>query len=208
MLTFNLSVHLLLLVSLQRESFFTYTTISSLPSNVSTHKDIKSHSYFKFLEPGQCAKRNTQLTIECIRWLSSLVHCSGDIYPNPGPAPMASSSSQRSSSSMSADNINSLNLNHDLSFVQYNVQSISNKLDVLHAELLEFDILAFTETWLLQSYNTPEVKTAYDVGVVYVKEGIRHIRRKDLEIRGTDCIWIEPANYRKRILFGLFCANC
>ena len=43
---------------------------------------------------------------------------------------------------------NSLSLNHNLFFVQYNVQSILNKVDVLHTELFEFDILAFTETWL------------------------------------------------------------
>lgn len=89
------------------------------------------------------------------------------IHPNPGPASVSSASSQRSSYSMSTDIFNSLCLNHHFSFVQYNVQSITNKLDVLHAELLEFDILAFKKTWLspniltddllLQSYNTPEI---------------------------------------------------
>ncbi|MCG8032214.1 MAG: endonuclease/exonuclease/phosphatase family protein [Candidatus Thiodiazotropha taylori] len=119
---------------------------------------------------------------------------------------------------MSSAIFNSLQLNHHLSFVQYNVQSISNKLDVLHAELFEFDILAFTETWLspttntdsllLQSYNTPERRDrlgdAHGGVIVYVKEGIRYKRRNDLEIGGIECIWIEVANTKKKILFGLF----
>ena len=37
---------------------------------------------------------------------------------------------------------------HHLSFVHYNVQSIVSKLKILHAELIDFDLLAFTETWL------------------------------------------------------------
>ena len=50
---------------------------------------------------------------------------------------------------MSTDVFSSLSLSHNLSFVQYNVQSILNKLDILQAELFEVDILSFTETWLL-----------------------------------------------------------
>ena len=66
------------------------------------------------------------------------------------------------------------------------VQSIVNKLDILHAELLDFDILAFMETWLstavstndlmLQSYNIPERKDRtgdpHGEVIVYVKNGI------------------------------------
>ncbi|MCG7883059.1 MAG: endonuclease/exonuclease/phosphatase family protein [Candidatus Thiodiazotropha endolucinida] len=119
---------------------------------------------------------------------------------------------------MSTNIFNSLHLNHHLSFVQYNIQSLLNKLDVLHAELFDFDILAFTETWLsqttntdallLQSYSTPERKDrlgdAHGGVIVYVKEGIRYKRRNDLEIGGLECIWIEVANNKKKILFGLF----
>ena len=36
----------------------------------------------------------------------------------------------------------SLDLSHNLSFVHYNVQSVYSKLDLLEAELIEFDILA------------------------------------------------------------------
>ncbi|MCG7877683.1 MAG: endonuclease/exonuclease/phosphatase family protein [Candidatus Thiodiazotropha taylori] len=93
-----------------------------------------------------------------------------------------------------------------------------NKLDLLHAELFEVDILAFTETWLnpgtpddelfLQSYNKPERKDRTDDShggvMIYVKEAIHYKRRYDLEIRDTENIWIELAINRKKILFGLF----
>ena len=52
--------------------------------------------------------------------------------------------------------------------MHYNIQSIFSKLEILNAELFEFDILVFTEAWLgptidtddliLQSYNRPERK--------------------------------------------------
>ena len=88
------------------------------------------------------------------------------------------------------------------------------RIEILHAELIEFDILAFTETWLsptdntadlmLQSYSTPErkgrVDDRYGGVILYVKEGIRYKRRDDLEIRGIESILIEVANKHKRIL--------
>ena len=51
----------------------------------------------------------------------------------------------------------SLILSHHLSFVHYIVQSILSKLDILHAELIDFDILAFIETWLSQSTSTEDL---------------------------------------------------
>ncbi|MES9994334.1 MAG: reverse transcriptase family protein [Candidatus Thiodiazotropha sp.] len=119
---------------------------------------------------------------------------------------------------MSTNIFTSLNFEHNLSFVHYNVQSIFSKLDTLHTELFDFDILAFTETWLnpaintddlmLQSYNAPERKDRVEDNhggvMLYVKEGIYYKRRGDLEIRAIESIWIEVANNHKRILFGLF----
>ena len=59
-------------------------------------------------------------------------------------------------------------LQNKLSIVHYNVQSITRKIDILRSELFEFDILAFSETWLnpsisketllIQSYREPERK--------------------------------------------------
>lgn len=58
---------------------------------------------------------------------------------------------------MSGDLFLSLGLNHNLSFVQYNVQSIINKLDVLYAELSEVEILAFMETSLNPGVHDDEL---------------------------------------------------
>ena len=132
--------------------------------------------------------------------------------------PFSSSSDSFDSSNTPGPSYSSKSLNQNLSFVHYNVQSIVNKLDILHAELLDFDILAFTETWLsqavsmnnlmLQSYNIPERKdrTGDPHGgvIVYVKNGIFYKRREDLEIMGLECLWIEVINPRRQILFGLF----
>ena len=139
-------------------------------------------------------------------WLSILLLYYGDIHPNPGP--FSSSSDSFDSSNTPRPFFSSISLNQNLSFVNYNVQSIVNKVDILHAELLDFDILAFTEFWLspmLQSYNIPERKdrTGDPHGgvIVYVKSEIFYKRREDLEIRGLECFWIEVINPRRRILF-------
>ena len=94
--------------------------------------------------------------------------CSGDIHPNPGPSSIASSLNSSTSHNHSNNSLRSLNLSHNLSFVHYNVQSILNEFDILEAELFEFDILAFTETWLnptvqsddlvFQTFHKPERK--------------------------------------------------
>ena len=58
---------------------------------------------------------------------------------------------------MSTDIFSSLNFEHNLSFVHYNVQSVFPKLDILHKELFHFDIVAFTETWFTPSIDTDNV---------------------------------------------------
>ena len=92
---------------------------------------------------------------------------------------------------MSATICSSLNTSHNLSFVHCNVQSVLPKLDILHAELLEFNILAFTETddtddLLLHSYNRPECRDLVDDNpgsvILYIKEGKHYKHRNDLEI--------------------------
>ena len=102
-------------------------------------------------------------------WLVILLLCPGDVHPNPGPPASSSSTNDTSATTtMSATIFDSLPLNHKLSFVHYNVQSIYTNLELLQAELIEFDILAFSETWLnhsvdtedliLESYQSPERK--------------------------------------------------
>ena len=92
------------------------------------------------------------------------------------------------------------------------------KLDILGAELLEFDVLAFTETWLnssyasddirLESFREPERKDrvgdSHGGVIIYVKDSIHYRRRNDLELRGIECIWIQLTLKHKHVLFGLF----
>ena len=97
-------------------------------------------------------------------------------------------------------------------------EAFFSKLEIHEAELFEFDILVFTETWLgpstdmdevlLYSFNTPERKDRErdnHVGVmIYVKDCLHYKRRVDLESRNIESIRIELTNNHKRILFGLF----
>ena len=154
-----------------------------------------------------------------IKSISIVLLCSGDVHPNPGPSSTSSSESVSGLSTNTSTSIfSSLSSGHNLSFVHYNIQSIASKLDLLHAELFHFDILAFTETWLsasvdtddlmLESYNQPERKDrvgdCHGGVILYVKETLFYKRRVDLEIRGVENIWIELANNHKRVLFGVF----
>ena len=87
-------------------------------------------------------------------WLVSLILLSGDIHPNPGPITPSNSTS---SSNISTVAFNSLNLTHNLSIVHYSVQSIFSKIEILHTELIDFDILTFSETWLSDSVENDDL---------------------------------------------------
>ena len=143
---------------------------------------------------------------------STLCWCG--IQPNPSPLSVASSSGRSILSTGSNAIFSHLSLNHNLSFVQYTVQSIVNKLDIIQAVHCEIDIHSFTEKWLnpdistedimLQSYSVPERKDRpgdpHGGVVIYVKNGIFYKRRNDLEIRGIESIWIELIHNRKKTL--------
>ena len=72
---------------------------------------------------------------------------------------------------------------------------------MLEIELFEFDILAFTESWLIPSHSTKDIlitsfnepERKYQVcdshGVVinYVKDSIHYRQRNDLEPLGIEC---------------------
>lgn len=137
---------------------------------------------------------------------------SGDIHPNPGPE-------SDSSTILSSGNSDiSLDMSKYFSFIHYNVQSLYPKLDILSTELQNFDILAFSETWLgtniksddlcIPSFASPERKDRLDGSyggvIIYVKNNISYKRRLDLEPQGIECIWIEVKLNCKNILFGLY----
>ena len=225
--TKNLSLHLIVMFALLPHVLYTYSLFLWVKENACKTTMMVPFCYRRCVYPSTRARNNASFTLLCLillsvsnvmTWSFILLLCAGDIQPNPGPLSVSSSSDQSSSSNASNDIFSQLTLNHHLSFVQYNVESIINKLDIIQTELFEIDILSFTETWLnpeiptedlvLQSYNTPERKDRPGEpggGVmIYVKNGIYYKRRNDLEIRGVECIWIELIHNRKSILFGLF----
>ena len=223
---FNVLLHLLFFLTV-RYYLASYSILAILQESENLARKSCMHIYSSEAAlPGKSTVANVRFVsvvvtclyiIEFALWLNILLLCSGDVHPNPGPLTSLSSDSILSSSSTMSTTIFS-SINTSLSFVHYNIQSIFPKLDILHAELIDFDILAFTETWLsptddtddllFQSYNGPERKDRVSDNhggvLLYVKENIHYKRRLDLEIKGIESIWIELSNKHKRILFGLF----
>lgn len=159
--------HLLLLLAFVNNNVFIYSTLSSLTGSNLRSQNILYPGFHKLISPGKRAIANAHfvslvVTVMFIvvseTWLVILLLCAGDIHPNPGPSSLSVSTSSSSlSSTMSSTIFNSLNTSHNLSFVHYNVQSILSKLEILHAELIEFDVLAFSETWLNASTETDDL---------------------------------------------------
>lgn len=226
---FQLLLHLSVLCSVYYNDIYMYSFIKSVQESAFLAQNLVMKDNYKKIKPGIKKQCNIQFTYRSVSyfflvliatWLTIFLLCSGDIHPNPGPSSSisVSSSSSSSSSSMSTTAFSFLSLAHNLSIVHYNVQSIFNKLNILHAELIDFDILTFTETWLgpsvetddllLDTYYMPERKDRpgdnHGGVMLYVKEGLHYKRREDLEIRNIENIWIELANCRKHILVGLF----
>ena len=226
MCKFSTIIHLTLLFYLHSHVTNNYSILTLLrESEFLAHK---TYMPSKTVIPGKPFQANTRFAFiiftcfSCVvfeTWLSIVLLCSGDVHPNPGPSSTSSSESVSGLSTNTSTSIfSSLSSGHNLSFVHYNIQSIASKLDLLHAELFHFDILAFTETWLsasvdtddlmLESYNQPERKDrvgdCHGGVILYVKETLFYKRRGDLEIRGVENIWIELANNHKRVLFGVF----
>ena len=228
MCNFYILIHFITLFSLYNNDLFVFSTLMSMKKTEHFAYDLCIHSNCQTIIQGKTFRANVRFSLVIIgtfigivfeTWLTIILLCSGDVRPNPGPSSTSSSvSSINSSLNMSNSLLDSLSLNHNLSFIHYNVQSVFAKLDILHAELIDFDILAFTETWLnpsidsedlsLISFNKPERKDrigdSHGGVMLYVKTGIHYKRRADLEIRDIENIWIELINNHKHILFGLF----
>ena len=115
--------------------------------------------------------------------------------------------SQTIDSSSSDTSISSVSLppyDDHLGICHFNVQSILPKIDVLQYEMQTFDIYVFTETWLnadicdndinVVNYRNP-FRCDKDVrsgGVaIYVKQTLNVVRRRDLELYGLECVWIQ-----------------
>ncbi len=159
---------------------------------------------------------------ELLTWLSLMLLLCGDVEEDPGPHSLRSDPLSSDSFSSDSDSNSDAEVlktfRSSLSFVHYNVQSFYPKRDILCAELSHFDVVSFTETWLgndvdsdcldFPNYYKPFRKdrsTDNHGGIlVYVKENIPTLRRRDLEPLNLECIWVELRVKRKRILFGTF----
>ncbi|MCG7883757.1 MAG: reverse transcriptase family protein [Candidatus Thiodiazotropha endolucinida] len=147
---------------------------------------------------------------ELLTLFAILLYQAGDVEKNPGPT--------SESSSESSGSFHFPPLHGNLSMVHYNVQSVSNKLDVIEAEFSDFSIISLTETWLNESkltedltfneYQKPfrrdRVGDSHGGILVYVKRDIPCKRRSDLEIANVECIWIEVNIRNKKLLLGTF----
>ena len=212
--TLNITLHSIFLLTLNCHLIHAVSMLSLIMDSTSKTQDLILPCQLRSTLPNLRSTSNVQFSCKCLLillntdftlWLTILLLCSGDIHPNPGPSSIASSLNSSTSHNHSNNPLRSLNLSHNLSFVHYNLQSILNKLDILEAELFEFDILAFTETWLnptvqsddlvFQTFHKPERKDRrsdhFGGLLLYVKSGIFYKPKSDLEINGIECIWIK-----------------
>ena len=190
---FLLLLHFLVLTAIYQHGIFTFSTLKLVPDSEKLGLNLRLYNYYRRAKPGsrkveniEFASNITFLFSLCVltAWIVFLIFLSDDVPPNPGPVSEHSLNNSISSFSTNTTVSNSLNLTHNLTIVHYNVQSIFQKLDVLHAELNDFDILCFSETWLntstdtedllLQSFNRPEGKDhaggTHGGVMLYVKE--------------------------------------
>ena len=131
----------------------------------------------------------------CFLIVLMLLLQAGDIETNPGP-----------------ENI------YDLSIVHLNIRSIRNKIEYITDNLLDFNILCFTEThldanvstemlFLSNAYSAPYRKDRTNHGggiLAYLNSSLLHARRPDLEIFCDESIWIEVNVKTESFLIGVF----
>ena len=148
-------------------------------------------------------------SFELLIILSLLLIRSGDIELNPGPNLLESESD-----SITMDDVS---ISKYFSIVHYNIQSVTNKIDLIGAELSNFSVICLTETWLndhtandsisLDGYKLYRRDRGGDNhgGVcVYTKGNVFSRRRNDLELPNIECIWIEITVHHRKILLGTF----
>ena len=221
---FSLLLHFLFFVSIFNNSVFLYSLkLNVLQSNnlVSLIQyPIKRIKISKKMFDNYLYIRNLSgilFSVTFTLWLMLILKLSGDIHPNPGPNSFVSSDDDSASSN--SDIYKFLNFPNHLSIVQYNVQSLLHKVDIISSELSCFDVIALTETWLssaissddihLENYHSPERNDRLDDphgGVaVYIKDTLSYTRRHDLEINRLECVWVElKLLNNKNILVGVF----
>ena len=147
---------MLVLTAVFKHDILTFSLLKSVQDSDNLSRNVFFRfNFYKKAEQGMKVKINSRWSYKLLLSLSStvlitwrlfLLFLSGDIHPNPGPVMPHSPNSSTSSSNSSLSLPDPISLCQNLSIVHYNVQSIFPKLDVLHTELIDFDILTFTET--------------------------------------------------------------
>ena len=116
--------------------------------------------------------------------------------------------------------MNDVSIYKYFSIVHNNIQSVTNKIDLIRAEQSNFSVICLTETWLndhtandsisLDGYKLYRRDRGGDNhgGICdYTKDNVFSRRRNDLELPNIECIWIEITvhhhNHRK-FLLGTF----
>ena len=139
----------------------------------------------------------------------------GDVKQNPGPDLNTSTSSEDSTLSL-----NSPDFLSNFSVVHYNVQSLSNKHDILETEnsvISNFNVICLSETWLnaritddeiamsgFKLYRRDRTGDTHGGVCVYVDQDYRSKRRCDLEMINVECIWLEVTIQHRKLLIGTF----
>ena len=120
----------------------------------------------------------------------------GDVERNPGPN----------------------TINNSLSILHCNIRSIRNKLDYITENLLDFDILCFSESHLYANISTESLimSSKYDIPyrkdrtnhggglLMYLSCELAHTRVTDLETFWNESLWVEIKVNRDIYLIGLF----
>ena len=180
---FSISLHIFIVPPILLQEIYISSFYWTIIANAKNFEKFHFHGTAKKKTISKTIMTNIKFTrVVCLLgalaiallWLWTLLLTSGDVHPNPGPSSMSSNSSSSNFSNSLNDSfsfLNTLNLSKHLSFIHYNVQSIANKLDILTAELSDFDTLAFSETWLhaaiqttdllMQNFKPPEIRVVF-----------------------------------------------
>lgn len=147
------------------------------------------------------------LLITLVTWTFCLLLLCGDVHTNPGPASSGTDDSNTSYSSHDSHNC--------LSIMHLNIRSIRNKKQFIEDELLDFDILCFTETHLAPDYDKSQLfldgfnpplyrdRTNFGGGVMtYVSSRLSFRSRDDLMHPSLEMVWVEVFSKNKSIMVG------
>ena len=120
--------------------------------------------------------------------------CCGDVHPNPGPLS-----------------------GNDLKIIHLNVRSLKDKIDIIEAEFMSYDVICITETWLnnyitdnqisIPNFHLPFRKDRQSRGggvAIYVKSRLSVKYMDMLDIVGLEAIWVQVTCKTRKHLIGTF----